>query len=244
MRPRYSFLLLALALPGAALAQTTPIAPDTQFADYLATRTSRPHVVVGVQAAMPVFWREAARLDQTMSWGFLGAFAGVQLNAHWTVQAGASVDRLGRSYDIIPGVTVPPVPGQPTGTGHFEAWFAAVPVQVRYRFGQALAPQWSLEAVAGLTPQWQQYSTNDLAALPGQPLAETVTRARTTNLYATAGLAGVYSVGHGAEVLFEAALNQRCASSGAPNHAPALVPTAGVGFRYRFGSMPRHTSYL
>ncbi|WP_460557724.1 hypothetical protein [Hymenobacter daeguensis] len=241
MRSRYSFLLLALALPGAALAQT---APGAQFTDYLTTRHSRPHVVLGVQAAMPVFWREAAKLDQTMGWGFLGVFAGVQLNARWTVQAGVSADRISHSYDIIPGVTVPPAPGQPTGSGQFKEWFAAVPVQVRYRFGQQLAPLWSLEAVAGLTPQWQQYETRDVAALPGQPLAETTTRARTTNLYATAGLAGVLSVGPGAEVLFETALNQRCASSGAPNRSAGLVPTAGVGFRYRFGSLPRHTSYL
>lgn len=240
----YFLPALALALPAAALAQTTPTAPGGQFAGYLATRTSRPHVVVGVQAAMPVYWREASRLNQTMGWGLLGAFAGVQVTPRWSAQVGASADRIGRSYDIIPGSTVPAGPGQPTGTGRFRAWFAAVPVQVRYRLGQAWAPQWSLEAFAGVTPQWQQFENIDVAALPGQPLVETATRAHTANLYATAGLAGAYSVGPGADVLLEAALNQRCASSGAANLAAAWVPTAGVGFRYRFGSQPRRTSYL
>lgn len=244
MRQLYPFLLFALAVPGAACAQATAGAPDEQFASYQATRTPRPHVYVGAQAALPVYWREASARDQSAGWGVLAAFAGVQFNAHWAAQVGASFDGFGHSYDIIPGVTGPAGPGQPTGTGRISGRFAAVPVQVRYSTGGALGPQWRLEAFAGLTPQWQQFDTNEAAALPGQPLTETSIRARTTNLYATAGLAGVFGVGPGADVLVEAALSQRCATSGAANRAAALVPTAGLGFRYCFGSLPRRTSYL
>ncbi|WP_210518574.1 hypothetical protein [Hymenobacter terricola] len=52
------------------------------------------------------------------------------------------------------------------------------------------------------------------------------------------------NVGPGADVLVEAALNQRCYTSGAATGGPALAPTVGLGFRYRFGRLPGHTSYL
>jgi hypothetical protein len=119
-----------------------------------------------------------------------------------------------------------------------------VPVLVRFSPGWQLAPQWRLEAFAGATPQWQQFDSREATALPGQPLLETTERQRTTNLYATAGLAGVVAVGAGAEVVVEAALNQRCYSRGAAPYGARLVPTAGVGFRYRFGGQPGRTSYL
>jgi hypothetical protein len=243
MRKRY-FLLLALALPSAAIAQTKSAAPDKEFTSYQATRGSRPQVYVGLQAAMPIYWRELAVRGQTMGWDLLAAFVGVRFNDKWAAQVGFNLGGFGHSYDIIPGVTGPAGPGLPTGTGRLSGRFGAVPVLVRFRPGWQPAPQWRLEAFAGATPQWQQFDTKEVAALPGQPLLETASHLRTTNLYATAGLAGVVAVGPGAEVVVEAALNQRCFSSGAAPFGAALVPTAGVGFRYRFGGRPGHTSYL
>ncbi|MDO7854356.1 hypothetical protein [Hymenobacter convexus] len=243
MRQRYS-LLLALALPGAAFAQTKPAAPDQEFTRYQATRSSRPHVYVGLQAAMPVYWRELAARDQTMDWDLLAAFAGVRFNDRWAAQVGLNLGGFGHSYDIIPGVTGPGGPGMPTGTGRFSGRFGAVPVLVRFSPGWQLAPQWRLEAFAGATPQWQQFDTQEATALPGQPLLETASRQRTTSLYATAGVAGAVAVGPGAEIVVEAALNQRCYSSGAAPYEAALVPMAGASFRYRFGSRPGRTSYL
>ncbi|MBF9142301.1 hypothetical protein [Hymenobacter properus] len=245
MKQHYYFLLLALALPAAASAQTKPSAPDEHVTGYQATPRLRSRVYVGLQAAVPVYWRELSARDLTLDgWEVLAVFAGVRFNANWAVQVGLNVDGFGHSYDIIPGVTGPGGPGQPTGTGRFSGRLAAMPVLLRFNPGWRPAPQCQLEAFAGVTPQWQRFDRRESTALPGQPQLETTEQLRTTNLYATAGLAGVVNVGPGAEVTVEAALNQRSYSSGAAPHGRALAPTLGASFRYYFGSRPRHTSYL
>jgi hypothetical protein len=116
-----------------------------------------------------------------------------------------------------------------------------VPVLVRYS-GWTPSPGFTLEAFAGITPLWQRYEINEVSGVPGQVAVATNIRDRATIVHATVGLAGVFGVGPGADLLVEAGLNQRVFASGT-SYLPVRTPMFALGFRYRFVHLPR-SEYL
>lgn len=240
MHKIYSLLLVALGLPGLACAQAVSDPSAAKTADYWAAREVRPQFYLGAAAAMPVYWRDARFGDYSSPWAFLTAFAGVRFNAHWLAQVGFNTDRASHSYQLGPGLSGP---GPAVGTFTGKNAQTALPVLVRYHLSRKPLPRFALEAFAGVTPQWQRFTTSEVSGQPGQPATETSTQSSTSTLHATVGLSGVFDLGPGTDVLIEAGLNQRVLTSGT-SYAPVRTPTLAVGFRCRFVHLPRRGSYL
>lgn len=119
----------------------------------------------------------------------------------------------------------------------------AVPLLVRYQATRRPDPSFKVESFVGFTPQWQQFAITTIRTPGGQPSTETSTQTRTTNLFATAGLSGVFNVGEGSELLLTGALNERFHLSGDATTGLNFAPTGSLGFRYRFGKQYRHGDY-
>ncbi|MGI4875116.1 MAG: hypothetical protein ACRYFX_28510 [Janthinobacterium lividum] len=242
-------LALLLALPGAAWAQYRPsMSADSTANAWIKAHTTWPQVYLGIEAGTPLYWRNQIFRQGSSRfasyWNCVTVFAGVRFNRHWAAQAGFNRSVCGYSQDVYPTGTQPAVyPPITIGTTNMRGTLAALPVLVRYQAARRPAPNFQVEGFVGFTPQWQQFTSTTVLTPGGQPGTETSTHTQTVNLFATAGLSGVFNVGEGSELLLTSTLNQRFYLSGDTSNEPALAPTGSLGFRYRFGKQYRHGDY-
>ena len=235
-------LALLLALPGAAWAQYRPgMSADSLANAWIKSHTTWPQMYLGLEAGLPVYWREETYRSGsgrfTSFWNYTPIFLGVRFSRHWAAQAGFNRGVCGYSRDVLsayPFVTI--------GTTNMSGTLVAVPVLVRYQATRRSEPDFQVEGFVGFTPQWQQFTITTVLTPGSLPSTET-TQTRTTNVFATAGLSGVFNAGEGSEILLTAALNQRFQLSGDANNGLAFAPTGSLGFRYRFGKQYRHGDY-
>lgn len=243
---RFSWFLVAgiLVVSGAQAQQKQPAFPfDSVQTALMAARANRPQFYLGAQANLAAHW-PALNARMVPWWGgSLGAFIGMKLNTNWAAQLGGNLENFsGGSSLYQPTPTGGPMPY--ASSAQYSGQVQALPLAVRYHPAWRLGLDASLEAFAGLMPQWQRLTTTTVVGGPNYTYTETTAQERSFALSASVGVAAVAHAGAGFDVVMEAALSQRLYSTTSTDVSVANVPSLGIGARFRFGGLPHRGSYL